>query len=79
MNFFSSYYYYFVYCIKKKYFRPVKKGEARPPLRQYLMDGDFFIGAALGTTLAKLAFRYNSLVKDDTKKNRFTSEVMLIM
>ncbi|EEB10658.1 Coatomer subunit beta, putative [Pediculus humanus corporis] len=56
-----------------------KKNEARPPLRQYLIDGDFFIGAALGTTLAKLALRYNSLVKDTVKRNRFTTEAMLIM
>ncbi|KAL0272803.1 UNVERIFIED_CONTAM: hypothetical protein PYX00_005639 [Menopon gallinae] len=56
-----------------------KKGEARPPLRQYLMDGEFFIGAALGTTLAKLALRYNSIVRDKAKQNRFTAEAMLIM
>lgn len=59
--------------------RTSKKGEARPPLRQYLMDGEFFIGAALGTTLAKLALRYNSIVSDKTKQNRFTAEAMLIM
>lgn len=56
-----------------------KKGEARPPLRQYMMDGDFFIGAALGTTLAKLALRYMSLTPDSKKQNRFCSEAMLIM
>ncbi|KAK6637472.1 Coatomer subunit beta [Polyplax serrata] len=56
-----------------------KKNEVRPPLRQYLIDGDFFIGAALGTTLAKLALRYNALVKDSIKRNRFTTEAMLIM
>lgn len=56
-----------------------KKGEARPPLRQYMMDGDFFIGAALGTTLAKLALRYMSLKADSKKQNRFCSEAMLIM
>lgn len=56
-----------------------KKGEARPPLRQYMMDGDFFIGAALGTTLAKLALRYMSLTSDSKKQNRFCSETMLIM
>ncbi|PNF38616.1 Coatomer subunit beta [Cryptotermes secundus] len=56
-----------------------KKGEARPPLRQYMMDGDFFIGAALGTTLAKLALRYMSLTPDGKKQNRFCSEAMLIM
>jgi hypothetical protein len=56
-----------------------KKGEARPPLRQYMMDGDFFIGAALGTTLAKLALRYMSLTSDSKKQNHFCSEAMLII
>ncbi|XP_071452661.1 coatomer subunit beta [Hetaerina americana] len=56
-----------------------KKVEARPPLRQYMMDGDFFIGAALGTTLTKLALRYISLVPDTKKQNRFCTEAMLVM
>ncbi|XP_063232537.1 coatomer subunit beta isoform X1 [Bacillus rossius redtenbacheri] len=56
-----------------------KKGEARPPLRQYLMDGDFFIGSSLGTSLAKLALRYCTLVADPRKHNRFTAEAMLII
>ena len=30
----------------------------RPPLRKYLMEGDFFIGAAIGSTLTKLALRF---------------------
>uniref|UniRef100_A0AAU8BSN1 Coatomer subunit beta n=1 Tax=Hypothenemus hampei TaxID=57062 RepID=A0AAU8BSN1_HYPHA len=52
--------------------------EKRPPLRQYLIDGDFFIGAALASTLTKLALRYGSLVSIE-KRNRFDAEVMLIM
>ena len=38
-------------------------------MRQYMMDGDFFVGAALATTLTKLALRYVSLVKDKKKQN----------
>lgn len=37
------------------------KPEARPQLRQYLMDGDFFIGASLASTLSKLALKYVSI------------------
>ena len=48
-----------------------KKGEERPPLRKYLMEGDFFIGASLGTTLTKLALRYCQLVQDIKKQNRY--------
>lgn len=43
------------------------------------MEGDFFIGAALGTTLAKLAMRYNALVHDKKRQNHFSSEAMLIV
>lgn len=57
----------------------VKKVEARPPLRQYLMDGDFFMGASLGTTLVKLALRYISIVSDSVRQNRFCAEAMLII
>lgn len=41
----------------------------RPPMRQYLMDGDFFIGAALSTTLMKLALRYVALTKEKKRQN----------
>ncbi|XP_017774158.1 PREDICTED: coatomer subunit beta [Nicrophorus vespilloides] len=54
------------------------KKDSRPPLRQYFMDGDFFIGAALGTTLTKLALRYGVAVSA-AKKNQFDAKVMLIM
>ncbi|XP_036319058.1 coatomer subunit beta [Rhagoletis pomonella] len=58
---------------------PVAKKEKRPPLRQYLMDGDFFIGAALSATLTKLALRYAELENDERQQNRLTTQVMLIM
>ncbi|XP_044257783.1 coatomer subunit beta [Tribolium madens] len=52
--------------------------EKRPPLRQYLIDGDFFIGASIASTLTKLALRYGNSVKP-VEKNRFDAEVMMIM
>ncbi|KAH8362426.1 hypothetical protein KR200_007050 [Drosophila serrata] len=58
---------------------PVAKAEKRPPLRQYLMDGDFFIGAALSATLTKLALRYGDLEPEARAQNRLTTQVMLIM
>lgn len=51
----------------------------RPPLRGYLMEGDFFIAAALASDLTKLAVRYMSLVEDVRKQNAFAAECMLIM
>uniref|UniRef100_UPI00358F8219 coatomer subunit beta isoform X2 n=1 Tax=Myxine glutinosa TaxID=7769 RepID=UPI00358F8219 len=57
----------------------VKKEEERPPLRAFLLEGDFFVGASLATTLTKLALRYISLVDSDHKKNVFLAEAMLMM
>lgn len=56
-----------------------KKDVERPPLRKYLMDGDFFIGAALGGTLTKLALRFAGIVGDEKKQNRLTAECMLVI
>lgn len=42
------------------------------------MDGDFFIGAALGTTLTKLALRYGIQATPE-KRNKFDAEVMLVI
>lgn len=56
-----------------------KKQAERPPLRKYLMEGDFFIGASIGSTMTKLALRYSSIVHDEKKQNRFTAECMLVM
>merc|ERR1712112_59369 len=55
------------------------KDKERPPLRKYLIEGDFFVGAALAGTLTKLALRWDGLVKDEMKQNRFTAECMLII
>ncbi|KAJ8917140.1 hypothetical protein NQ315_012632 [Exocentrus adspersus] len=52
--------------------------DKRPALRQYLMDGDFFIGAALASSLTKLALRYGKIAPP-ARSNKFDAEVMLIM
>ena len=41
----------------------------RPPLRTHLMNGDFFVGSAIGSTLTKLALRFIELEKDQVKQN----------
>lgn len=58
---------------------PVVKKEKRPSLRQYLMDGDFFIGGSLSATLTKLALRFIELETDKIEQNRLCAQVMLIM
>ncbi len=45
----------------------------RPPLRKFLMEGDFFVGAALAATLTKLALRFAENNKESMAKiNRYT-------
>lgn len=58
---------------------PIVKKEKRPPLRQYLMDGDFFIGGSLSATLTKLALRFIEIEGDKIEQNRLCAQVMLIM
>lgn len=58
---------------------PAKKEHVRPPLRQCLMDGEFFVGAAMATMLTKLALRYVAQTSDKRKQNAFLAEAMLIM
>ncbi|KTG31714.1 hypothetical protein cypCar_00009979 [Cyprinus carpio] len=59
--------------------RPSKKEEDRPPLRGFLMDGDFYVAASLATTLTKVALRYVALAEDKKRQNSFVAEAMLIM
>ncbi|XP_050543636.1 coatomer subunit beta [Daktulosphaira vitifoliae] len=53
----------------------------RPPLRQYLIDGDFYIGAALGTTFTKLGMKYAEIwnMDDPVKANKFCVNLMLTL
>lgn len=53
--------------------------ENRPTLRGFLLQGNFFIAAALARTLTKLALKYVKLVDDPVKQNRFVAEAMFIM
>lgn len=55
------------------------KTEERPPLRQYFIDGDFYIATALATCLTKLSLRFISLITDPQHQNSFIAEAMLIM
>jgi len=53
--------------------------EARPILRTYLMKGDFFIGTAIGSTLAKLALKFLDANQDDKQVNILFAESMLML
>lgn len=51
----------------------------RPVLRSFFVDGEFFVAAALSTTLTKMALRYVSLVHEPERQNRFAGECMYII
>jgi coatomer subunit beta len=54
--------------------------DKRPTFRGFLLQGQFFIAAALARTLAKLSIKYARLVNgNQLKQNRFSAETMLIM
>lgn len=48
-------------------------------MRQYLLDGDFFIGATLATTLTKLALKYIDLEPNEVEQNRMCGTIMLTL
>ncbi|KAI9312816.1 adaptin N terminal region-domain-containing protein [Dichotomocladium elegans] len=56
------------------------KSASKPPLRSLLLlNGDYFLGTVLATTLVKLALRYSKLVSDVAAVNARRAEAMLIM
>lgn len=64
---------------KNLLYSSIAKKERRPPLRQYLMDGDFFTGSTLATNLTKLALKYVALTDDAAKANHVCGSVMLTL
>jgi coatomer subunit beta len=55
--------------------------DKRPTFRGFLLQGNFFIAAALARTLTKLTLKYIKLVGDEqlVKQNRFIAESIFIM
>ncbi|RKO85232.1 adaptin N terminal region-domain-containing protein [Blyttiomyces helicus] len=51
----------------------------KPPLRALILNGDYFLGSVLATSLTKMVLRYAELSVDSVKTNTLKSEVMLIM
>lgn len=46
---------------------------------RYLMEGDFFIGASMATTLTKLALRFVQQISSTQIQNQFCAEAMLVI
>ncbi|CAJ0957695.1 unnamed protein product, partial [Mesorhabditis belari] len=52
----------------------------RPPMRRFLLDGEFFLGATLSTILNKLAERHAKINRGkQARVNAFKAEIMFIL
>ncbi|KAF2018887.1 coatomer subunit beta [Aaosphaeria arxii CBS 175.79] len=55
------------------------KNSQKPPLRQLILDGDYYLGTVLSSTLTKLVMRHSEISKDGARTNALRAEAMLIM
>ncbi|RPB28270.1 putative coatomer complex beta chain [Terfezia boudieri ATCC MYA-4762] len=55
------------------------KAASKPPLRQLILDGDFYLASVLAATLTKLVMRHSEISTDKSRTNALKAEAMLIM
>ena len=55
------------------------KAASKPPLRQLILDGDYYLASVLSSTLTKLVMRHSEISKDAARTNALRAEAMLIM
>lgn len=55
------------------------KAAQKPPLRQLILDGDYYLAAVLSSTLVKLVLRHSEVSADKPRTNALRAEAMLIM
>ena len=55
------------------------KAAQKPPLRQLILDGDYYLASVLSSTLTKLVMRHSKISKDSARTNALRAEAMLIM
>lgn len=55
------------------------KNSQKPPLRQLVLDGDYYLATVLSSTLTKLVMRHADLSEDPARTNALRAEAMLIM
>ncbi|KAL1996750.1 hypothetical protein VTN49DRAFT_7615 [Thermomyces lanuginosus] len=55
------------------------KAAQKPPLRQLILDGDYYLATVLSSTLTKLVMRHSELSQDVARTNALRAEAMLIM
>lgn len=55
------------------------KAAQKPPLRQLILDGDYYLATVLAATLTKLVMRHSEISSDKARTNALKAEAMLIM
>ena len=55
------------------------KAAQKPPLRQLILDGDYYLASVLSSTLTKLVMRHSEISSDSARTNALRAEAMLIM
>ncbi|KAI1430413.1 Coatomer, beta subunit [Xylaria sp. FL1777] len=55
------------------------KAAQKPPLRQLILDGDYYLATVLSATLTKLVMRHSEISSDKARTNALKAEAMLIM
>jgi len=55
------------------------KAAQKPPLRQLILDGDYYLATVLSSTLTKLVMRHSEISADKARTNALRAEAMLIM
>ncbi len=55
------------------------KAAQKPPLRQMILDGDYYLASVLSSTLTKLVMRHSEISDDVERTNALRAEAMLIM
>ncbi|CAK7562472.1 MAG: coatomer subunit beta [Sporothrix epigloea] len=55
------------------------KAAQKPPLRQLILDGDYYLATVLSATLTKLVMRHSEISSDKARTNALRAEAMLIM
>ncbi len=55
------------------------KAAQKPPLRQLILDGDYYLASVLSSTLTKLVMRHSEISQETARTNALRAEAMLIM
>ncbi|KAI1415473.1 Coatomer, beta subunit [Hypoxylon sp. FL1857] len=55
------------------------KAAQKPPLRQLILEGDYYLASVLSATLTKLVMRHSEISSDKARTNALKAEAMLIM